>query len=51
MFDFFKKKSNPKDLEKVRELGLISEQEFLELKKMRAEKELKDFLNKKTKKK
>jgi len=49
--DFFKKKTNnPTDLEKAEKDGLITKQEFLELKIKRAEKELKDFLEGKKKK-
>lgn len=48
--DFFKKQSNKKmDLEQVRNLGIITEQEFLELKIKRAEMELFEFLEKKKK--
>jgi len=47
-FNFFKKKSNDKvDLEKAEAEGLITKEEFLELKVKRAEKELKDYRNSK----
>ena len=50
-FDFFRKKSNSKvDLEKAKAEGLITEEEFLELKVKRAEKELKEYQTKNIKK-
>jgi len=51
-FNFFKKKSNDKvDLEKAEAEGLITKEEFLELKVKRAEKELRDYRNSKNFKK
>ncbi|GAH97410.1 unnamed protein product [marine sediment metagenome] len=46
MFDFFKKKppiKDPQGLEKAKELGLITEEEFLKLEIWRSEKKLKDL--------
>lgn len=46
MFDFFKKKppaEDPQGLEKAKELGLITEEEFLKLEIWRSEKKLKDL--------
>ncbi|GAI32907.1 unnamed protein product [marine sediment metagenome] len=51
-FNFFKKKLNNKvELEKAEAEGLITKEEFLELKVKRAEKELKDYRNSKNFKK
>lgn len=51
MFNF-RKKTNITDLEKAKELGLITQEEFLRLKRDRAIKELENFENsKKIKKK
>jgi len=46
MFDFFKKKppiKDPQGLEKAKELGLITEEEFLKLEISRSEKKLEDL--------
>jgi len=51
MFKFFKKKAKKMGLEQAKELKLISEEEFLELKIERAKAELKNYLNKNKKKK
>ena len=49
--NFFKKKSdNTTDLEQAEKDGIITKQEFLELKIKRAEKELKDYLESQKKK-
>ncbi|GAI06498.1 unnamed protein product [marine sediment metagenome] len=51
LLNFFKKKSDNKvDLEKAKAEGLITEEEFLELKIKRAQKELKEFQTKNIKK-
>jgi len=52
-FNFFKKKPDNKidDLSRAKAESLITEEEFLELKVKRAEKELKEFQNKKNIKK
>lgn len=49
---FFNKKREPKkgSLEQAKELGLISEEEFLRLKSDRADRKLKEFLKPKGKK-
>lgn len=49
-FNFFKTKKDKilkSDLEKAKEQGFISEEEFLELEVKRAEKRLKEFQNSK----
>ena len=46
ILDFFKKKENLKDLEKAKDLNLITQEEFLNLKIERVKKELKEFLKK-----
>jgi len=50
MFKIFKKKIAKEGLEKAKELGLISDKEFLKLKVLRADEDLKTFLNKSKKK-
>jgi len=51
MFKFFPKKTKKLGLEKAKELGLISEGEFLRLKSERADNRLKVYLAKNNKKK
>lgn len=46
MFNFFKKKPAKNGLEKAKEMKLITDKEFLKLKVLRADEELKTFLNK-----
>lgn len=50
MFNFLKKKPLKEGLEKAKQLNLFSEAEYLQLKSQRAEKEFKDFIAKKIKK-
>lgn len=50
MFKFLKKKPKLSGLEKAKELGLITELEFLKIKRERVDEELKSCLAKKNKK-
>jgi hypothetical protein len=51
MFKIFKKKLPVSNLEKAKELGLITEEEFLRLKADRAKNELENFVKHNSKKK